>query len=192
MALYCNGNKVIGSLVNDGNTGIVFDEYLEFNNECIFLPFYLNANHRVYIEFQLNGYTNQMQILGNTAGNTGNFYVGLYNGAGANRFYVRTSDGEHYQVLSDYTAKHKLDVNNGGKVYVDDVEWYSGAPNTSATVRYALGYRNEVDLAGKLYRFFIYDNVNDEYLCDLRPVTIENTHCLYDIVNKVFYTKQKR
>jgi len=192
MALYLDGKKIVNSLVVDGDAGIVFDEYLEFNDENIFLPITLNSNHRVYVEFQLNGYTSQLQILGNTAGNTSNFYCGLWNGAGANNFYVRTSNGEHYQALSDYTVKHALDVNNDGKVLVDDVEWYSGVVNTNSNARYTIGYRNATDLTGKIFRFYIYDTVNDEYLCDLRPVTIKNTHCMYDIINEQIYTKVKR
>lgn len=172
--------------------GLNFEEYLEFNEEYINLPIALNSDHRVYVEFQLSGYVSQLQILGNTAGNTSNFYVGLWSGAGANNFYVRTSDGEHYRVLSDYTAKHTLDVNNNGKVLVDGVEWYSGVVNTNSNARYTIGYRNATDYTGKIFRFYIYDTVNDEYLCDLRPVTIKNTHCMYDIINEQIYTKVKR
>ena len=172
--------------------GLNFEEYLEFNGEYINLPITLNSNHRVYCEFQLNEYVSGMQILGNSAGNTSNFYVGLWNGVGANNFYVRTSDGEHYRVLSDYTAKHTLDVNNNGKVLVDGVEWYSGVVNTNSNTRYTIGYRNATDYTGKIFRFYIYDTVNDEYLCDLRPVAIKNTHCMYDIINEQIYTKDKR
>lgn len=172
--------------------GLNFEEYLEFNGEYINLPIALNSDHRVYCEFQLNGYTSQMQILGNTAGNTSNFYCGLWNGAGADNFYVKTSDGEHYQVLSNYTVKHTLDVNNNGKVLVDDVEWYSGVVNTNSSVKYTIGYRNETDLTGKIFRFFIYDTVNEEYLIDLRPMSVGNTHCMYDIINGLVYLKQSR
>jgi len=172
--------------------GLNFEEYLEFNSEYIYLPIALNSNHRVYVEFQLNGYTSQMQILGNTAGNTSNFYCGLWNGLGANNFYVRTSDGEHYQALSDYTIKHTLDVNNNGKVLVDNVEWYSGVVNTDNNVKYTIGYRNATDFTGKIFRFFIYDTVNDEYLIDLRPISVGNTHCMYDIINELVYLKQSR
>lgn len=175
-----------------GGGGIIFDTYLYLNDETIDTPITLNSNHRIYIDFQLDNFVSQLQIVGNTAGNTSNFYCGLWNGAGPNRFYVRTSNGEHYQVLSDYTARHTLDVNNG-KVYVDNVEWYNGTSNTNSNVKYTIGYRGaEHRMIGKIYRFFIYDIVNEEYLIDYMPAHFENVYGMYDVVNRKFYPKQSR
>lgn len=194
MALFLNGKKLLNSLVADGTTGIVFDEYLEFNDECIDTPIPLSSNHRVFIDFQYNSYLSQVQLIGNTAGNTSNFYGGgLWNGTGQNRFYVRTTNGEQNTILSDYTVRHTLDVNNDGKIYIDGNYWIDGKQNTNASVNYTIGYRGaEHKFIGKIYRFFVYDMVNDEYLIDLRPAHIGNTYGMYDIIEQKLYTKQPR
>jgi len=184
------------SIITDGNANIVFDDYLYLNNESIDTPITLNSNHRIFIDFQLDSFLSQLQIAGNTAGNTQNFYCGLYITNG-DRFYVRTSDGEHYQILSDYTARHTLDVNNNGKVLVDNVEWYSGTSNTNANARYTIGYRNtDYRMIGKVFRFFLYDTVNEEYVIDLMPAHFTTDYGtfygMYDVVNKKFYPKQSR
>lgn len=192
MALYINGNKIVNSLVIDGDMNFIFEEYLDFDNEFIILPYTLNSNHRIYVEFQLDAYESALQILGNSAGSTGYFYAGLWNGLGLNNFYVKTSDGEHYQVLSDYTKKNTLDVNNDGNVLINNSQWFRGQIASASNVFYTIGFRNAIDFKGKIYRFFIYDTVNDEYICDLRPVTVGNMHFLYDIINNLLYTKLKR
>jgi hypothetical protein len=95
-------------------------------------------------------------------------------------------------VLSDYTAKHTLDVNNNGKVLVDGVEWYSGVVNTNSNARYTIGYRGATDYTGKIFRFYIYDTVNDEYLCDLQPAHLGNSYFMYDKVSEQIFMKIKR
>lgn len=172
---------------------IVIDEYLYFNNETVDTDVTLNTDHRIFVDFQLDEFLTQLQIVGNTAGDTQNFYSGLWYGGGSNRFYVRTSDGEHYQVLSDYTIRHTLDVNNNGKVYVDNVEWYNGVPNTNSSAVYTIGYRAaDRKMTGKIFHFFIYDTVNDEYVIDCYPAHMKNVYGLYDTINDVFYPKQSR
>lgn len=176
---------------------IVFDEYLHFNDECIDTPIALNANYRVFCDFQYDSFQTQVQLIGNTAGNTTNFYAGgLWNGSGQNKIYVKTISGEQSTILSDYTVRHTIDVNNGGKIYIDNTYWVDGAPNTNSNIYFTIGYRgsdsNLHRFIGKIYRLFIYDNSNEQYLLDLRPAHFGNTYGMYDIINRKFYTKQPR
>ena len=192
--LIFNNQEIADVTYSGGGDSIeLLDSGVYFDNEMIRLPIALNANHKVFLDFQLDAYTTQMQILGNSAGNTSNFYVGLWNGLGANNFYVRTSDGEHYQVLSDYTARHTLAINDNGAVKVDDTSWYNGTINTASNVYYTIGYRGNdaLGLTGTIFRFYIYDTVNDEYLIDLRPAKVgsDGEPFLYDVINKVGYGK---
>jgi hypothetical protein len=180
--------------IEQTGSSIVFDDYLEFNDECIDTPISLSSNHRVFVDFQYNSFISQIQLIGNTAGNTSNFYGGgLWNGTYQDRFYVRTTTGEQSTILSDYTIRHTFDVNNDGKIYIDGDYWLDGTQNTNASVNYTIGYRGaDHKFIGKIYRFFIYDMVNDEYLIDLRPAHIGNTYGMYDIINQKLYTKQSR
>lgn len=173
---------------------ILLPNGIHFDNEMVRLPIALNSNHRVFVDFQLDQYQSQLQILGNSAGDTSNFYVGLWNGTGQDRFYVRTSGGEQNTILSDYTARHTLDINNNGRMLIDGVDWMAGAVNTSSSVYYTIGFRGVSGangMTGNIFRFYVYDTVNDEYLVDLRPARIGagGDSFMYDVINKVGYGK---
>lgn len=193
---YGHGTLMLGGVnyTRSGGGSIeLLDSGIHFDNEMVRLPIALNSNHKVFVDFQLDSYQTQLQILGNSAGDTYNLYVGLWNGLGANNFYVRTSDGEHYQVLSDYSARHTLVINDNGAVKIDDTSWYNGTVNTNSSVYYTIGFRGSSasGMTGTINRFYIYDTVNDEYLIDLVPARVGSggEPFLYNVINKVGYGK---
>lgn len=169
------------------NNGSVTPDYCFFFNEYITLPYKLNSNHKVYIDYEYRGYINDMQILGNTAGNPQNFYHGMYN----YNLYVYTNNGERNFPNSTWGGRHVLIVNDNGQVTYDGVVKFAGAPNTNNDVNYTIGYRGSgVQFYGYVYRFYIYDTVNDEYICDLIPIwdNENNRTALKDVINNVIYT----
>lgn len=171
--------------------GSVTPDYCDFCNEYIELPFTPNTNHKVFVDYELPMYINQLQILGNTRGSTSSFYHGIYN----NNLYVYTNNGEQHFSNSTWDDRHVLIVNDSGRVTYDGVDKFAGTPNTDTQGgRYTIGYRNSgVELIGRIYRFYIYDTVNDEYVCDLMPTwdNVNNRTALKDIINNVVYTPSK-
>lgn len=173
-------------------SGGVTPDYCDFCNEYIELPFALNANHKVFVDYELPEYINQLQILGNTTGAPSSFYHGLY----GDRFYIYTDSGEHNWSTYGITVegRHTLIVNDSGRVVFDGVDKMAGTPNTNQNVHYTIGYRGaSFEFIGKIYRFYIYNTVNDEYLCDLMPIwdSEHNRTALEDIINNVVYTPSK-
>ena len=159
-------------------------EFCPFCNEYITLPFALNSNHKIYLDYEIGGYMNQMQILGNTAGNTQNFYHGMYN----NNLYVYTNNGERNFTINNWKDRHELIVNDNGRVIYDGVDRFAGTPNTNSNINYTIGYRGSgVEFYGKVYRFYIYDTTTDQYICDLRPTLEEGELGLKDIINNATY-----
>ena len=174
-------------------SGGVIPDYCDFCNEYIELPFKLNANHKIFVDYELPTYINQLQILGNTTGTPSSFYHGLY----GDRIYVYTNNGENNWSTSGITvgSRHTLIVNDNGRVVFDGVDKMAGTPNTDQNVHYTIGYRGaSFEFIGKMYRFYIYDTVNDEYLCDLVPIwdSEHNRTALKDIINDIVYIPSRR
>lgn len=189
--LMLNGINYTGGQ-GGGGGGSVTPDYCDFCNEYIELPFTPNANHKVFVDYELPMYINQLQILGNTRGTASSFYHGLYN----YNMYVYTASGERNWSTSGITVegRHTLTVNDNGRIIFDEVDKTAGTPNTDTQAHYTIGYRGSgVQLTGRVYRFYIYDTVNDEYVCDLLPTwdSENNRTALKDIINNVVYTPSK-
>lgn len=185
--LMLNGVNYTGG---QGGGGSVTPDYCDFCNEYIELPFTPNANHKVFVDYELPMYINQLQILGNTRGTPSSFYHGIYN----NNLYVYTNNGEIHFSNSTWGGRHVLIVNDSGRVTYDEVDKSAGTPNTDTQAHYTIGYRGSgVQLTGRVYRFYIYDTVNDEYICDLMPTwdNVNSRTALKDIINNVVYTPSK-
>ena len=187
--LLFNGQEIADVTYSGGGGGSI--DYCDFCNEYIRLPFALSADHKVYLDYELGYYINDMQILGNSGGTPQNFYHGLYN----NQFYVYTNEGEKNFSLpsgSTWYGRHEIIFNDSGRVTFDGADKFSGKPNTNSNLTYMLGYRGSgIQLTGRVYRFYIYDTVNDEYICDLMPVLDNGKASLKDIINDVLYTPER-
>ena len=186
--LMLNGVNYTGG--GSGGGGVTPD-FCSFCNEYIELPFTLNSNHKVFIDYEYGGYIQDMQILGNTAGNPQNFYHGMWN----YNLYVYTNNGEKNFSNSTWNGRHVLIVNDNGRVTYDGVDKFAGTPNTNSNINYTIGYRGSgIQFSGLVYRFYIYDVVNDEYICDLMPTwdNENNRTALKDIINDGVYIPSKR
>lgn len=169
---------------------------VQFNAEGIRLPFTLNANHRVKVDFFVDEYKVNMNIVGNTANNYQRFHLTQYN----NKYYTTGSPSYDIIITASLTGRHTYDFNTNSNIKFDDVVVVDNqgnpitiAPETYSTIYYTIGFRNTVDFTGKIYRFTIWDNTDDSLVCDLQAYGKNgDADCLYDVVNDKIYVPQKR
>lgn len=179
-----------------GDTFEPASDGIQFNAEVIRLPFTLNANHRVKVDFSVDAYTANMCIVGNTAANYQRFHLTQYN----NKYYTTGSPSTDIIITATLTGRHTYEFNTNSNIKFDDVvvEDSQGnpvtiAPETYSTIYYTIGWRNTTDFTGKIYRFTIWDNTDDSLVCDLQAYGKNgDADCLYDVVNDKIYAPQKR
>lgn len=184
---------------NGGGGGDTFGpstDGVQFNAGVIRLPFSLNANYRIKVDFSVDAYTSNMSIVGNTAANYQRFHLTQYN----NKYYTTGSPSSDIIITANLTGRHTYDFNTNSNIKFDDVVVEDGqgnpvtiAPETYSTIYYTIGYRNTTDFTGKIYRFTIWDNTDDSLVCDLQAYGKNgDADCLYDVVNDKIYAPQTR
>lgn len=184
-----------------GGSGGGFEPSIQgvpFDTEIIRLPFTLNANYQITVDFEVDTYVSNMNIVGNNNGSYAYFnlteYDNKYSTSPASGSYTGinfegTLTGRHEFMFNDADNHILFDEvvvkNNGTAVVVN--------PASFPTIYYTIGWRNNTDFAGKIYRYTIYDKVNEQTVCDLKPyMNTDGALCLYDEVNHKIYTPQKR
>lgn len=173
------------------------DDGVQFTSEVIKLPFSSNANYRIKVEFYVAVYVNDMNIVGNTYREYRWFHLTQYN----NRWYSSYGSGVgEFDFAGGLTGWHTYDFNNNSYVYFDDVQVVNEQqvpivvnPVDRADNYYTIGYRDTVDLTGKIKRFTIWDNTDDSLVCDLQAYGFNGSaDCLLDVVNGKIYTPRSR
>lgn len=175
------------------------DDGVQYTTEFTILPFTMNANYRIKTEFYVPTYVNNMTIVGNSGYNSYSWF-NLTQWQNAYGFGSGRGDGTTYSTNAELTGWHTFDFNNSGYVYFDEVQVVDGSSNPivvspldNANLRYTIGYRDTVDLTGKIKRFTIWDNTDDSLVCDLQAYGFNGSaDCLLDVVNGKIYTPWAR
>lgn len=182
MAVYKVTKKQSGS-------SLVFKNYAKFNGSGILLPYTINADYKVTVEFYETEYGTNSSIIGNNNSN-GSYYSHLtkYN----NNFYA--SKGSVDYLFTGWTGNvlHKFVNNNGDSQNVlDDSITMSYTPTTANNLKYMVGCRESLTgwgWSGYLKSYKIESISSGDLICNLRPCLYDGTvNCIYDEIGKIFY-----
>ena len=171
------------------NDPIVFKNYAKFDGTGILLPYTINSDYKVTVEFYETEYGANSSIIGNSY-STGSYYSHLtkYN----NNWYA--SQGTSDYLLTSWTGNvlHKFVNNNGNSQNVlDDNITMAYTPTTENSIYYMIGCRESLTgwgYSGYIKSYKIESISTGDAICELKPCLYDNvTPCLYDTVNKKFY-----
>lgn len=160
--------------------------YAEFDGSgYIALPFYVHADNRIIIDFQIYD-TGDMAVFGNSIGGMYQ-HLGRYNGA------YTTSTGSAQVTFNGDDTRHEFisNITNTNKLDNNPVSSYT--PTTPGAKLWLGGCQGKNNYEGRLYRFRIVDGQSGSLLMDLTPkrfceadgATID--YGLYDSVAGLFY-----
>ena len=163
-----------------------YKNYAQFTNGGFFLPFTVNSDYKVTVEFTDTEYVNNNIILDNSVSANylrfvvyGNQY---YSSSGTSQSsWGSWSAGSHTFVCNDGNGKNTFDG--------DIVQDYT--PTTyNANMSIGIAFDSTTIIASTTYisRFKIESISTGDVICDLKPALISNTSpCMYDIVNNAIY-----
>lgn len=168
---------------------LIFKNYAKFNGAGILLPYTINSDYKVTVEFYETEYGSNSSVIGNNY-STGSYYSHLTKYS--NNWYA--SQGTSDYLLTGWTGNvlHKFVNNNGNNQNVlDDNITMAYTPTTDNSIYYMLGCRESLTgwgYSGYIKSYKIESISTGNAICELKPCLFNNeTPCLYDTVNKKFY-----
>ena len=172
-----------------GGSPIIFKNYAKFDGTGIMLPYTINSDYKVTVEFYETEYGANNCVIGNNY-STGSYYSHLtkYN----NNWYA--SQGSSDYLLTGWTGNvlHKFVNNNGNNQNVlDENITMAYTPTTNTSIYYMIGCRESLTgwgYSGYIKSYKIESISTGDVICELKPCLFDNeTPCLYDTVNRKFY-----
>lgn len=178
------GNKVSPVHIPYGCELPIYDG-LATNGYGISLPYTINSDYDVYIDFTVNSYQDTCSVLGNTANNGYDYlHLTMFN----NRWYCNIGGGE-VNWTGTFSGRHTFQYNHNGKVYYDGVEKATANP-TTANYNILLGKRGDLSTIfnGIIHEFKITSISSGEVICDYVPFTLPGIPmgALYDITSNSY------
>ena len=164
-------------------SAIEFKTYAKFNGYGLELPYTINADYKITVEFYQTTYSNNENIIGNIAGSS---YVHLT--PYSNSYY--TSNGSSEDHFGTWSAGDHIFVCNNGNDHneFDEVEVTSYTPTTNST-KLTIGKRNTANPCYSYIKHYKIESISTgDVICDIKPCLIGNiVHGLYDTINERFY-----
>ena len=166
---------------------IQFYEYAQFAGGHSFqLPYTINADYMVSVDFQFLSYINDQHVIGNSYN-----YQYLHLTEYSNKWYTSSGSSEvNYQPTEfPLDARHTFINNKNGKNWMDGVEVTNYNPTTQGSAYLQVGGRNGAyNFRGKMWYYKIESISTGNVICELRPAKDETHEGLYDIINNTWYT----
>lgn len=175
-----NSGYIRGELINGADyIPIDFYDYILFNSASMDLPFTLNSDYKITVEFNEMAYRNDEHIIGNTQSSV---YIHLtpYN----NRWFTSIGTSETSFGGYQFNEKHTFVSNVNGKNTMDGVEVTNYTPYTNYNIRYTIGSRPGGTYQGRIYSYKIESISTGRVLLNLKPALINNQSVLYDKVSR--------
>ena len=184
-AVYVNGVKT-SCVAIVGGTQVEEKTYAKFDGKGINLPYKLNGDYQITVNFYESTYNSDASIIGNSNGPSYS-HLTPYN----NKYY--SSSGTSENNFGSWSAgEHTFITNyNGSKNILDGVEVSGYSPHGDNTYVYSVGCRGgegSHGYSGYLKSYKIESISTGDVICELVPCLFDNmTPCLYDKANKKFY-----
>ena len=167
---------------------IDFYEYASFGGgHEITLPFSLDGDYMLTVDFQMTTYINDQHVIGNSYSET-RIHLTEF----SNKWYTSSGTAEVNFMPTDFplTDRHIFVSNKNGKNLMDGVEVSNYTPTTESTVYYRVGGRqgSSWNFRGNIWSFRLEKISDGTIICNLRPAKDSSHEGLYDVVNDTWYT----
>ena len=182
-------NEVVVN-VSGGGSSIVeeFPDYVKLDGAGYFeLPYYLNADYKITVDFEVLSYISGETVIGNSIG-TSKLHLTEYN----NRWYTSNGTSE-VNFSSTLVGRHTFIANDNGNNYFDGVIVSDYTPITDSKVKLYIGYRSgAAKFTGRIRSYKIESISTGDTVCKLVPYCIskggnELAVGLYDMVTQSLY-----
>lgn len=182
---------------------VEYVDYISFANRSkattdrkffVELPYTLNADHKITVDFNTSETYNNQAVIGNSAG-ANYIHLTQYN----SKWYTSSGTSE-INFSESTTGKHTFVVNDNGHLTFDGTNVASYTPTTNNNIGYWLPSRNDssgyLPFTGYIYSYKIESISNGTVICELKPVkltvrhndaVLETLYGFIDIINDVFY-----
>lgn len=183
MAWYRCGNG------GSGGSEITYKNYMKFNGEGMYLPWKINADHKIEVVFYETDYRNDGAVIGNSA-DSRHVHLTTY----SNKYYC--SSGENEQNFGSWSAgEHTFICNNGNSHNeFDSTEVTEYTPLTFNDIYYTLGCRGDSTgrnaYFGYIKSYKIYSISGGTLLHHLKPCIVLNQSAFVDVIEGRFYLNQ--
>lgn len=179
------GTVFNGFSLGGGASGIPVSIYdgLATNGYGITLPYKINADYDVYIDFTVNSYVDNTPVLGNSGG-AGYLHLTMF----SNKWYASAGNNREVNFGSFATGRHTFQVNATGG-YFDGSRVIDFTPTTANYTIYLAqraGTNNKFN--GIIHEFKITSISTGEVICDYVPFTLPGIPmgALYDITSNSY------
>ena len=186
---YISGAVVYTTTLNEYIDIIVINTSLwaKFNGYGVTLPFELNSDYTLTVEFSTSEARNQ-SVVGNSYGDSASLsHVTIY---GSN-FYIGGGHMSTDVIIASYTTgRHKAISNDSNdKNNLDDTYYNNYTPTSYSGIYYQIGTRGGVlNYYGYLKDYKLESKSSGDTICHIIP-RMKGSNCiLYDVINEVEYT----
>jgi hypothetical protein len=185
--------SIIGTKYGSGGSGgdvvIEYAEYAQFGGTQLVLPFTLNGDYTVEVDYQCLSYFSDQHVIGTSSGGGDRLHVTQYS---SRWYYSRgTSEGNFEGTLTDRHVFTINDANN--KVLFDGVVKDTYTPTTDNNLKLVIGGRSGGNYQGKIFNYKISSISQNKDLLNLIPARIKIGNVvikegLYDTIEGSMYT----
>ena len=177
------GIQAKGTEYQGGNL-ITIKNYAKFNGNGLELPFTINSDYKVTVEFNQQTYDDTENIIGQTGNYIDQSQLTIY----SHKYYTAVGNGETN--FGTWSAGEHIFVTNNGNNHneFDGVEVTNYTPVT-VNYYYTIGKRYGAHYLSSYIKHYKIESISTgNVICDIRPCLFDDTvACLYDSVNKRFY-----
>ena len=169
-----------------GDIPVTIYDNLTFNNANPgTLPYTLNADYEIFVDFTVPTYYKNMPIIGNSL-NANTVHLTEF----SNKYYTGNGSGEA-NFTATLTGRHIFINNHNNKNLFDGVEVTDYTPTTNSSVSLTVGSRGDLVrwsyyLRGSIHEYKITSISTGNIIADYKPAKVYDFTGLYDRINNSF------
>lgn len=174
------GNK------SGGNVRVDIYDNLTFNNTNPgTLPYTINSDYEIFVDFTIPTYYSNMPIIGNSS-NANSVHLTQY----SNKYYTSNGSSES-NFSATLTGRHTFINNHNNINLFDGVKVSEYTPITSSSVSLTVGSRRDLNrygyyLRGSIHEYKITSISTGKIIADYKPAKAFDFIGLYDPINNSF------
>lgn len=165
----------------------VYDNLVFNNANAANLPYTIDSDYEIEVDFTVPNYINNMPVIGNS-GSSRNLHLTQYN----NKWYSSNGTAE-FNFTASTTGRHTYVINRNGKCLFDNTEVGDYTPTTIATTYLTVAWRADTNakLTGTIHEYKIKSISTGNLIADYVPAKITSKYLgdrigLYDRINDTF------
>lgn len=152
------------------------------NNKFAKLPYKLNADYEITVDYTLPNYIDNRPIIG-TDSDAHYLHLSTF----SNKYYDSEGTNESNFTPNTLTGRHIYIVNKNNKCYFDDEEVHDYTPTTDNSIDLRVGSRGDLDrfgyfFNGTIHEYKIKSITTGLLIADYKPALLSFNQTKYDFI----------